>query len=154
MFIKQKSCFFLSLQKCLCRLGLTTEDGFLHQTLFVPRIIWYDWIGWILDASQTRTFECMQKQLEVYQHALVINTIVQVISFYLFREVLAITSRYQFRSAWIHYSWMQVYTYLGLICYMLIQILQSMDRCYCLYILLVSHRLGLNRIIRVTHGIL
>jgi hypothetical protein len=28
-----------------------------------------------------------------------------------------------------------------------------MDRCYRLYILLVSHRLGLNRIIRVTHGV-
>jgi hypothetical protein len=56
-------------------------------------------------------------------------------------------------------------------CYILIQILQSkgqfltrgaggdiprgMDRCYriYIYILLVSRRLGLNRIIRVTHGI-
>jgi hypothetical protein len=51
---------------------------------------------------------------------------------------------------------------------MLIQILQSkgqlltsgarpvaggMDRCYRLYILLVSRRLGLDRIIRVTHGV-
>jgi hypothetical protein len=33
------------------------------------------------------------------------------------------------------------------------QPLRGMDRCYRLYVLLVSRRLGLDRIIRVTHGV-